>query len=150
MTNDELKALALDTLERGFNQGDPSVWDERLAVDGTDHQEAPGTRMRDHLKAVARLLRAAFPDLHFEVHHALAEGDIVALHSTMTGTHRGVLAMGPFLAVPPSGRQVKVRHMHFLRWEGGVNTDMWHVWDTAALMQQLGAGAAGPEPASVR
>ncbi|WP_425322070.1 hypothetical protein [Deinococcus metallilatus] len=29
--------------------------------------------------------------------------------------------------------------MHFLRWEDGKNTDLWHLMDTASLMRQLTA-----------
>lgn len=137
------KMLALGALERGFNQGDLSVWDEIVAVGGIDHQEKEGTEFREHLKEMVKLMRSAFPDLHFDVHHALAEGDVVALHSTMTGTHQGVFSVGPFRSLAPTGKRVSVRHMHFLRWEGGKNTDLWHLWDTAALLQQL---SVNPEP----
>ena len=65
-------------MERGFNQGDLSVVDEHCAVDGVDHQEPPGTDYRQHLKAVIGEMRAAFPDLHFEIHQMMSEGDTVA------------------------------------------------------------------------
>jgi predicted ester cyclase len=87
-----------------------------------------------------RKIRAAFPDLHFDIHHILAEGEIVAVHSTMTGTHLGRFEIGPFAHAEPVGRRIAVRHMHFLRWVDGKNTDLWHVWDTSTLMRQLGAG----------
>ncbi len=61
-----------------------------------------------------RKMRAAFPGLHLEFHHVLAEGDIVAVHSTMTGTHKGRFEIGPFAQIEPAGR-IAVRHMHFLR-----------------------------------
>ncbi len=138
MTANDNKARTLEALERGFNQGDIAVWDEVVAECGVDHQEAPGTDMRSHLKEVVPLMRAAFPNLHFEVQHVLAEGDIVAFHSVMTGTHRGVFAIGPFRNLPPTGKQVHIRHMHFLRWEDGKNTDLWHLMDTPTLMRQLG------------
>ncbi len=149
MTPNEMKTLALATLERGFNQGDVTVWDEVLLPAGVDHQEAPGTDFRAHLKDAVRMLRTAFPDLHFEVHHALAEGEIVALHSTMTGTHRGPLTLGPGRTIPPTGKRVSVRHMHFLRWVDGKNTDLWHVWDVPGMMRQLGVPAAQPSAGPV-
>lgn len=151
MVSSDIKALALATLDRGFNQGDETVWDEVLEPTGVDHQEPAGTDFRSHLRDAVRMLRTAFPDLHFEVHHALAEGEIVALHSTMTGTHHGVLALGPGRSIPPTGQRVSVRHMHFLRWVDGKNTDLWHVWDLPGLMRQLGLlampPAAAPTPA---
>ncbi len=133
MTAETNRALALMIFDRAFNHGDTSVIDERLPTSGTDHQEAQGTDMRAHLKEVVRMLRTAFPDLHFEIHDALSEGEIVALHSTMTGTH-----LAPFRGMPPTGRKIEVRHMHFLRWQDGQNTDLWHLWDMPGLMRQLG------------
>lgn len=140
------RKLALQTLERAFNQGDVSVFDEVIPARAVDHQEAPGTDMLSHLKEVVPMMRRAFPDLHFEVHHVLAEGDIVAFHSTMTGTHLGVYDIGPFRNLPPTGRRIKMRHMHFLRWQDGKNTDLWHLMDTASLMRQLTAPESAAPP----
>jgi len=86
------------------------------------------------------MLRTAFPDLHFEIHEMLAERDLVAFRSTMTGTNRG-----SFQGRPPTGKQVSVAHMHFVRLVDGKTTDLWHVWDTAGLMRQLGAVAPQPQ-----
>lgn len=132
------KRNVLETMERGFNQGDLSVWDEYLTVGATDHQETPDTNFREHIKQVVTAMRIGFPDLHFEIHHLLAEGDIVAFHSTMTGTHQGPFNLGPFRGIPPTGKSIKVRHMHFMHLEDGKTTDLWHLWDTQTLMRQLG------------
>lgn len=144
MSAEQHRALTLETLERGMNQGDLSVFDEVVAAHGVDHQEPPGTVYAEHLKEVFTLMRAAFPDLHFELHHMLAEGDIVAFHSTMTGTHEGVFGIGPFRNLPPTGRKVAVRHMHFIRYENGKSTELWHLMDTPTLMRQLGMMPASP------
>jgi predicted ester cyclase len=138
MSTEINKAVALAFMERGFNQGDLSALDDHLAPDGVDHQEPAGTDYREHLKAVITMLRTAFPDLHFEIHHILAEGDIVAFHSTMTGTHLGALNLGPLRNLPPTGRKIAVAHMHFVRIVNGRSTDLWHVWDIPGLMRQLG------------
>jgi predicted ester cyclase len=135
-------ALVLEFMERSFNQGDLSVIDEQAAPDGVDHQEPPGTNFAAHLKEVVMALRTGFPDLHFEIHHILADGEIVAFHSTMTGTHTGTLSIpGTALRVPglpPTGRKVSVAHMHFVRMVDGKSTDLWHVWDTPTMLRQLG------------
>jgi predicted ester cyclase len=74
------------------------------------------------------------------VHHVLREGDLVATHSTMTGTHAAPFALGPFAALPPSGMHVSVPHLHVFRYRGARVAEFWHVWDTAALARQLRAG----------
>jgi steroid delta-isomerase-like uncharacterized protein len=141
MTED-LKAKTLEGFERMFNQGDLDYVDEAHDPGGTDHQEPLGTEFGPHLKEVITMMRVAFPDLHFEVHEIVAEGDIVATRSTMTGTHAGRFNLGPLAALPPSGKRVEVPHMHFFRYKDGRVIDMWHVWDTLKLMRQLGASAA--------
>lgn len=140
MATETNKALTRQFMERAFNEGDLSIVDEALAPAGIDHQEPLGTNFATHLKAVITMLRTAFPDLHFEIHDMIAEGDLVAFRSTMTGTHRG-----PLQGLPPTGKQVSVAHMHFVRCADGKTSDLWHVWDTAGMMRQLGATAARPQ-----
>jgi predicted ester cyclase len=138
------KAVATGFIERAFNQGDLSAVDEHVSPAGIDHQEPSGTRFADHLKDVITKMRAAFPDLRFEIHQVIAEGDLVAFRSTMTGAHIGRFEIGPFRDIAPTGRPVRVAHMHFVRFEDGRSRDLWHLWDTPALMRQL---AAAPSPA---
>ncbi|MEY2515726.1 MAG: hypothetical protein QOJ89_3084 [bacterium] len=142
MTEDELKARTIAGFERMFNEGDLDYVDEALAADGIDHQEEPGTDFVAHLKEVVSTLREAFPDLRFELHEILCEGDIVACRSTMTGTHQGPLKIGPMAALAVNGTRIEVPHMHFFRYDdNGRVTDLWHVWNTLLLARQLGAPA---------
>ena len=139
---DELKALTREGFERMFNQGDLEYADAAIASQAIDHQEPEGTNFVAHLRHVVSTLRAAFPDLHFDVHEVLCEGDVVACRSTMTGTHQGSLRMGPMASLAVSGARVEVPHMHFFRYDdAGRVTDLWHVWNTLALARQLGAPA---------
>lgn len=135
-------SLVRDFMERAFHQGDLSAVDAFNAPDGVDHQEPPGTDLIAHLRNVVVALRTAFPDLRFEIHELLADGDIVAFRSTMTGTHTGPLSMLPGQSLPPTGRRVAVPHMHFLRVVDGKTTDLWHLWNIPMMLQQLGVAAA--------
>ena len=142
MTAEQLKAIALEGFERMFNNGELDQVDQAIAPDAIDHQEPAGTDFRSHLKEVISVLRTAFPDMRFEVHDVLAEGEIVACRSTMTGTHQGPLEIGPMAALPITGAPVAVPHMHFFRYDReGCVTDMWHTWDTLLFARQLGAPA---------
>jgi predicted ester cyclase len=138
MSVESNKALAREFMERAFNSGDLSVIDEQHAPESIDHQEPLGTDFVAHLKAVVTGLRTAFPDLHFEIHHMVGEGDIVAFHSTMTGTHAGMLRAPNMPPVPPTGKPISVVHMHFVRFVDGKGTDLWHVWDSPTMLRQLG------------
>ena len=139
MANEANKVIAREVLERAFNQGDLSAIDQLVAADGIDHQEPPGTDFQKHLKEVVTRMRTGMPDLHFEIHEILGEGDVVAFRSTMTGTHTGAFDTGMGRVLPPTGRKISVPHMHWLRFVDGKNTDLWHVWDTASMMRKLGA-----------
>lgn len=142
MTRADLKELTLQNFERMFNQGDVEYVERALAADAIDHQEDEGTDFVAHLKEVIVTLREAFPDLHFEIHEILCEGDVVATRSTMTGTHRGPLRIGPMAGLAVNGTRVEVPHMHFFRFDDeGRCTDLWHVWNTLMLARQLGAPA---------
>ena len=142
MTESDLKRRTREGFERMFNSGDLEYVDKAVAVGGIDHQEPEGTDMGAHLKQVIATLRTAFPDLHFELHELLCEGDVVACRSTMTGTHQGPLNIGPMGGLPISGARVEVAHMHFFRYDGDARvTDLWHVWNTLALARQIGAPA---------
>lgn len=142
MTTEQLRDLTVEGFERMFNGGDLDYVDEAVARSAVDHQEPEGTDFVAHLKQVISTLRASFPDLRFEVHEAVCEGNVVACRSTMTGTHRGPLNIGPMAGLPVEGARVEVPHMHFFRYdEEGHVTDLWHVWNTLMLARQLGAPA---------
>ena len=138
MDPQQLKDRTLEGFERMFNQGDLDYVDGAVAPGGVDHQEALGAEFAPHLKQVIVALRAAFHDLRFEIHEILAERDIVATRSTMTGTHQGRLQLGPLAGIEPAGRRVEVPHMHFFRYDDeGRVLDLWHVWDTPKLARDL-------------
>jgi predicted ester cyclase len=142
MSNEQLKALTLEGFERMFNHGDLDYVAQAIAPGAVDHQEPAGTAFVAHLKEVITTLRTAFPDLRFEVHEILADADIVACRSTMTGTHQGPLNIGPMAALAITGTRIEVPHMHFFRYDAdGRVTDLWHVWNTLLLARQLGAPA---------
>ena len=145
MITEENKIATRKMMEQAFNQGNLSAIDEFNAPDGVDHQEPAGTDFIAHLKKVVVGLRTAFPDLHFEIHDMLAEGDVVAMRSTMMGTHTGTLNVMPGRSLPATGRRVSIPHMHFVRIVDGKTTDLWHLWNITMMMHQLGVPPA-PEP----
>ncbi len=136
---DSNKLAVTRVFEEAFNAGDLSVVDELILKAGLDHQHPGEPDFTDHLKSVITAMRRAFPDLHFEITRMIGEGDWVALHSIMTGTHTGPLT--PPLApreIPATGKAIRVPHMHMIRLEAGNGAELLHLMDTFALMSQLG------------
>jgi predicted ester cyclase len=148
VTAEQNKETARRTFEEGFNGGDIVVIDETVGI-GLDHQHPDEASFPEHLKDVIRAMRTAFPDLHFEIDQMIAEGEWVSCHSFMTGTHDGELR-APLLprngppVIPPTGRSVKVAHMHMMRFVDGKSVELWHVMDTLTMLGQLGLLPGGP------
>jgi predicted ester cyclase len=125
-----LKALAILT-------GDTSTGevDELFRPDYVDHNAA-GPSGPEWVVTVATRLRTAFPDLTHEVHDVIADGDLVALRTTMRGTQDG--EFGP-LKLPPSGRRIEIATFHVFRLVEGRLAEHWAVRDDLGMLRQLGA-----------
>jgi predicted ester cyclase len=88
-------------------------------------------------------LRAAFAGLRYEVHHALTDGDLVAVNSTMNGRHTGAWVVhtedGSVDAVfPPTGRTFAMTQSHWFRVQEGMIVEHWANRDDLGTARQLG------------
>src|SRR6201989_2740100 len=59
------------------------------AVDRENRIQPPSSRVPgpDGFYSTALGLGGAFADLHYDIHHAIADGNLVAVNSTMNGRH---------------------------------------------------------------
>jgi predicted ester cyclase len=152
MSVEQNKRLVARVFDEAFNQGQLGVIDEAVADAAVDHQHPDEPSFRDHLKQVVAAMRTAFPDLRFAITEMIGEGEWVACHSVMTGTNTGelrrplMLPPGAPPSLPPTGRPVRVAHMHMIRFRDGRNTELLHLMDTMAMVGQLGLAPA-PVPA---
>jgi predicted ester cyclase len=115
------------------------------AVNREAKDEPPATRGRGPaaFAATARWLRAAFADLNFDVHDALVDGDLIAVHCTMSGRQ-----VGPFVsydergevaqAFPPTGRRFAITQSHWFRMKDGQVVEHWANRDDLGMATQLG------------
>ena len=94
----------------------------------------PNPVTRKDLPSFASELRGAFPDWHVQINDMIAEGDKVALLSTVTGTHRGT-----FQDVLPTGRSVSLRGIAFFELRNGKVLEHRAMLDRMAMFEQLGA-----------
>jgi steroid delta-isomerase-like uncharacterized protein len=125
------KALIRAHYDSTGNAYRPSVIDRQVAADFVDHAQ-PDAGGPEAVKAQARALRAAFPDLSVTIEDLVAEGDLVAVRATWRGTHQG-----SFRGVPPIGRRVELCCMAFWRVAGGQIRESWNLIDLPTLMRQL-------------
>jgi steroid delta-isomerase-like uncharacterized protein len=132
------EAQNLATLERFveevINQGRYEAADELVEEDFVELDPLPGQQQgREGLKGVIRMLRTAFPDIHWVVVETVASGEKVVSRFTWTGTHRD-----EFLGIPATGRSVTVPGVVIDRLRDGKMADSRILMDTLGMMQQLG------------
>jgi steroid delta-isomerase-like uncharacterized protein len=144
MSTEQNKAVVERLLE-AFNRDDAEALKDTFALEYVNHNPPPmgfGGDREGQVK-VMRYFRQAFPDARAEVVNLIAEGDMVAVHDRVYGTHKG-----EFMGAAATGREVTVEFIHIFRVVDGRIVERWGLIDAMALMQQLGALPA-PETATV-
>jgi steroid delta-isomerase-like uncharacterized protein len=134
MANDNV-ALVRRFYDEVINGGRIDAIDELLAPNFVEHQEFPGLEpTREGVKQFFAMWRKAFPDTHGEIELVVADGDLVAVYGTWTGTHQG-----EFMGMPATGKRFSIPNADFIRFQNGVCVEHWGVGDSGMMMQQLGA-----------
>jgi predicted ester cyclase len=85
-------------------------------------------------KAFMKTMFIAFPDQRLTIEDIVVSGDRVAVRSTITGTQ-----LGPFGALPATGRHVRYTSTTIFRIADGRIVEWWDSFDALALMKQLTA-----------
>lgn len=80
----------------------------------------------------------AFPDLHFELTHRIAQGDFVVVNWVGTGTHQGPLRTPSGDSVPATGRKGATFGSNTMEFENGKVLRNRSYWDMVAFLAQLG------------
>ncbi len=131
----EANKAVLRHLEQVFNQHDVGALGEVFHADYVEQEPPPGMGPGlAGLQAWMAMFFAAFPDLRWTFEEQIAEGDKVASRSTWQGTHQG-----PFLGVPPTGKQVTVAAWTIDQVVDGKIAASRLIMDVLGLLQQLGA-----------
>jgi predicted ester cyclase len=115
------------------------------AVDRENLVQPPSSRVPGPagFRSTADWLRGAFADLHYEIHHAVADGDLVVANTTMSGRHVAPFvtydAAGEIDAVfPPTGKTFAATQSHWFRVENGLVLEHWANRDDLSQARQLG------------
>jgi steroid delta-isomerase-like uncharacterized protein len=133
-SSEAAKAVVRRNTEEVQSRGNFDVFEELFAPDFLDHTPQPGrTPDKDGARELYRVLRAAFPDFHAEIHFQAADGDLVTTYKTYHGTHQG-----SFLGIAATGRQIHFETVDVMRVRDGRISEHWGVANLFSLMQQLG------------
>jgi predicted ester cyclase len=115
------------------------------AVDRENQVQPPSSRVPGPagFYSTALWLRAGFAGLHYDIHHAIADGSLVVVNSTMNGRHVAPWAVytedGTVDTVfPPTNRTFAMTQSHWFRIEDGTIIEHWANRDDIGTAKQLG------------
>ena len=93
--------------------------------------------------STALWLRAAFAGLHYDIHHAIADGNLVAVNSTMNGRHAAPWAVYAdsgevYTVFPQTNKTFAMTQSHWFRIEDDMIVEHWANRDDLGTARQLG------------
>jgi predicted ester cyclase len=101
------------------------IWHQTNGTDVRSSQDSSHVAMK-------RWLFTAIPDVHYIIDHVIAEGDMVAINTTATGT-----AKGEMFGLPAGQKKVRYKQMFFFRLKDNKITEQWEVVDVDGIKTQL-------------
>lgn len=120
--------------EEIINEGRMELIDEIFAEDYVEHSAPPPlppTREAVHMFFTA--LRAAFPDVKYDVLGTWQDGDTHIGYIQGSGT-----MTGDFMAMPASGKSATWTEIHIGRFANGKVAEHWATVDQLGMLTQLG------------
>jgi predicted ester cyclase len=115
------------------------------AVDRENRIQPPSSRVAGAagFYSTALWLRAAFADLRYDIHHSLADGDLVVVNCTMNGRHTAPWAVyaedGRLDTVfPTTNRAFAMTQSHWFRMADGRIIEHWANRDDLGMARQVG------------
>ena len=119
MGTEENKAVQRRIIDEVINQKNLDLADELFSEDHELHPKAPGVgRGPEGMKWAFAGLHEEFPNVRVEIESMVAEGDMVAVRLTFSGTHA------------PTGERATWPEMVFARFSEGEAVESWEVTDT--------------------
>jgi predicted ester cyclase len=128
---------AKDVVQEMFERqqaGDETVLDDLVAADMVNH--AAGPQGRDGLRRILSNLDEDLGPVTAEQHHLFGEGDLVAQHLTLHGTHRAS-TMPLLTGTTVSGRPTAWTFIHIWRVADGIIVEHWACRDDMGLLEQV-------------
>lgn len=101
------------------------IWHQ---MDGKDTHSSQDS---SHISTL-RWLYLAIPDVEYHIDHIVADGDMVAVNTTGTGT-----AKSEMFGFAADQKKVRFKQMFFFRLTNNKITEEWEVVDTRGLVNQL-------------
>ncbi|HSO68620.1 MAG TPA: ester cyclase [Arachnia sp.] len=142
MSTEENKALLRRARDEVYGQRRLDSIEEFFLDDIISHEPEGDVRGVEKVKRYLESYLTAFPDTSVTVEDVIAEGDKVVSRYTARGTHKGATEEYG----PPTGRQLVLKGITVYHFKGGKVAEMWDLYDTLAVMQQLGLMSEAEPP----
>lgn len=129
------KELASKYINEVINKGNLNLLDDIFSQDYISHR-TDGTEANiikdSSIRKLLNYLRTAFPNIHYAIDKIVADGDMVALNISATGTHKG-----EFMGYPASQKVVHYKEMFFFRVAENKLVEGWGLSDMRGIIQQI-------------
>ncbi len=124
----EKNLAASHIINKAFETGDASAFDNAVAGDYVDHTDQ-GDKNRDSLKAIIPLMKKEFPDMKTEIIKELADNDYVFSLLRWTGTSNGQMGMpkGPY----------DMKAIEVVRYKDGLAVEHWSYMQPADVIKMM-------------
>jgi predicted ester cyclase len=134
MSIEENKQVIRNYVNEVINDHDLDKLPEYVDQNALDHAAPPGFPGGPAgARAFLGMFFTAFPDVHYEIDDLIADEDKVTIRATLSGSHSG-----PFMGMPPTGRNFSIQGIETLRLKDGKYVEHWGGIDDVGLMSQLG------------
>lgn len=137
MLETEQLSIIRNYCDEVFNGGNLAAIESYIASDYVRHD--PGlpfvVRGPEGVRQLVITYRTAFPDLHISPEQIISDGDCVAAHWSVVGTHRGDL-----MGMAPTGKSIDLNAIEIFKLADGKIVEQWGVVvDNTKMTQQLSA-----------
>jgi steroid delta-isomerase-like uncharacterized protein len=136
MTPTQNKQIVGRYLQRAWGDGHWATAEEIVDENAVFHDQVregdlpPG---REGVRVAMERIATGMPDFVMEVHDLVAEGDIVVIRWSATGTHAG-----DFNGFPATGRVATLYAISIVRMKDGHIVEGWQETDRLGMAQELG------------
>lgn len=136
MSPEQNKAVIRRIYEELWDGRKLEVADEVISAEGYVNYDTglvPVPGGPEDMKQTVKMVTAAFPDNRHKIEDMMAEGDKVMARVTLTGTNDG-----PFMGMPPTGKEIEVSEIHIYRLKDGKAIEHRVGRDDLGAMRQIG------------
>jgi len=127
------REIGIRWFEEVWNQRDGDAIERLMALDAQGHLEGGHEVVGcEQFRAFHSAFLAAIPNLSMEILGAIGDDENACVHWKLTGSHTGTES-----DFAPTGREISLRGMTWLKVRDGRICEGWDCWNHAALMELM-------------